>query len=352
MVIPTRNCSRDVGELLESLSKLDYPDLEILVVDSSEDDTPLVVSRHGAAKLIRVERLGLNVARNLGVELASGEVIAFTDCDCVVPPDWIRNILKALEETGAAVVGGSALNYYKGGYLTDYANEGIWPLMPVYEKRVLVTKENFHRIRLPPGNNMAFRREVFEAGYRFDEGYRGGSDEIDLFWRLCRDGYLIVADPDVVVYHKHRASLTELVRQAFSYGRGHYVFYSKNPDSPLARVPVYAACAIFLYSALLVALSLLRSPLALVLAKLAGALTAFGYLALLCYYGLGKRLGLARSTTYPLLDLLCHSSYLLGFLYEAILSLLGKSRIRERASSRSGCSGRRRNRGVASSRQS
>ena len=323
VVVPTRNCEDDIADLLESLRGLG--DVEVIVVDYSDDQTPEVAGRYGFVRVIRAPRPGLNLARNLGLREAQGEVVAFTDCDCVVPRDWIANILRVMRETGAACVGGSALNYRPGRLFTDYANEAVLPLMPVYRSRTVVTAANFFVKRPPPGNNMAFLKRVAES-YLFDEEYRYGWDEVDLMWRLCRDGHAVVADPSIVVYHKHRERLGDLLRQEFRYGRGHVYFTLKNPDAPISWVPPAALLALTAYLLLV-----LSAPRALLLIPVL-------YLALFAEYRFRRGLPLLKSLAYPLLDYACHLSYLAGYLVGLLTVAPGRLFRRLRARSRPGCS--------------
>ena len=323
IVVATRNCEKHVRDLMESLARIVDENIEVIVVDSSEDSTPSIVSEYDFVKLVRLEKLGLNVARNRGVREATGDVIIFTDCDCIVPEKWVENILEVFRRENAHVVGGSALNFYKGEYLiTDYANEGIWSIMPIYKEKIVFDKTSFRKVRLPPGNNLSFKRKVFEKGYFFDEEYSGGSDEIDLLWRLCRDGFKIVVDPSVYIYHKHRTSLLELFKQEYRYGMGHYIFFKKNKDSPLAWP---AAIGSYVFALFLTALliSYFIFPLAfLVIGSFLSIVTIEVYFVLFLYYLKRKRLSLKKSIIYPVLDIICHALYLFGFLYSNIKDVI------------------------------
>ena len=94
VIVPVRNGEQTIQSLLESLQKLDYNrnKVEVIVVDgNSTDKTQEIVKRY-PVKLIVEKRKGLNVARNTGIKCSKGEIIAFTDSDCIVPPDWLRRL--------------------------------------------------------------------------------------------------------------------------------------------------------------------------------------------------------------------------------------------------------------------
>lgn len=75
---------------------------------------------------------------------------------------------------------------------------------------------------------MAFRRKVAEDVGYFDESIRYGFDEVEFADRVCKAGYKMVLDPDVVVWHKHRSSLKEFLKQNFQYGKGSGLVLKQN----------------------------------------------------------------------------------------------------------------------------
>lgn len=108
VVVPSYNSSRTIRACLESLLAQERPADEIILVDSSEDDTPLIVGREfPGVRLIHLpERTLPGPARNLGVERACGELVALIDSDCVALPHWLAEIARAFEDEDLhAVVG-------------------------------------------------------------------------------------------------------------------------------------------------------------------------------------------------------------------------------------------------------
>src|ERR1700742_4574973 len=92
VLVCTRNRASSISETLEALAALDYPNFEILIVDSStgEDrEKTAVLAAKFKAKYVPEPRPGLSLARNTGIAAASGEIIAFTDDDCVPAKDWL-----------------------------------------------------------------------------------------------------------------------------------------------------------------------------------------------------------------------------------------------------------------------
>lgn len=311
VVVPTRNNESTIVELLESLARQTVRDFEVIVADSSSDRTPEIASRYPFVRVVSVPPAGINVARNAGLSAAKGEIIAFTDGDCRVPPDWLESIKRFFEEhPDAAAVGGSVLTAREIARSTAalYYNEALRPMMTIYARELEITVRNFHKARVPNGNNMAFKRRVLQ-GNPFDESIRGGYDEVELLWRLCEAGYRVYASPLIKVEHFHTGGWRRMLRRAFSYGRGHTMFFLKHSRAPLALYGMLGALALYTYYALAALLAVVGVYLPLLLPLLA-------YLALATVY-LVKGRGF-RSFVYPLFDTSFYSTMAAGMLYELV----------------------------------
>ena len=227
VIVPVRNGEPTIEPLLESLQRLDYDKkkVEVIVVDgNSTDKTRDIVKKH-PVKLVVEKRKGLNAARNTGIKDSTGDIIAFTDCDCIVPSNWITKIVENFKDPQVSCVGGSAKGF-NGDFMSQYADNSIVPLMPFFEKREELTMVKPF-LRHPAGCNMAFRRKTAEEVGWFDEDIRYGFDEVEFTERVCKAGYKMVLDPNVLVWHKHRSTLREFLKQNFQYGRGSGVLLKK-----------------------------------------------------------------------------------------------------------------------------
>lgn len=220
VIIPVKNGAAHIQELLDSIMQVDYvkEKLEIIVVDGkSADDTVKVVSQY-PVELLTEERPGLNGARNTGIKHSSGEIIAFTDFDCIIPKNWIEKIVENLQNQDVGCVGGNVQGYYED-FLSHYADASVMPVMRRFKKREVLDSVK-PPMRYPAGCNMAFKREAIEKAGAFDESIRYGFDEDELVERICRKGYKMVLDPNVLIMHKHRSTMLNLLKQTFSYGEG------------------------------------------------------------------------------------------------------------------------------------
>lgn len=220
VVVPVRNGELTIQSLLDSLQKLDYDrnKVEVIVVDGNSTDKTQEIVKKYPVKLVVEKRKGLNLARNTGIKCSKGEIVAFTDSDCIVPPNWITKIVENFKDPKVSCVGGSA-KALDCDFVSQYADNSIVRLMPFFTKREELEKVKPF-FRHPAGCNMAFRRKVAEEVGYFDENIRYGFDEVEFADRVCRAGYKMVLDPEVLVWHKHRSTLREFLKQNFQYGKG------------------------------------------------------------------------------------------------------------------------------------
>ncbi|MGZ8899500.1 MAG: glycosyltransferase [Limisphaerales bacterium] len=211
VVVCCYNAEPTLDECLQSLRELDYPTFEIIVVDDgSKDRTYEIAGKYANVRRIQVPNGGLSAARNLGIEAARGEVIAFIDSDAYADPDWLYYMVSALDEHGAAAVGGPNLSPPADGFTAQCIDES-----PGNPTCVLVDNQRAEHI---PGCNMAFRKEAFAAVGLFDAQHRAAGDDVDLCWRLLVAEKKIVFHPSAIVWHHRRPTVATYLRQQKGYG--------------------------------------------------------------------------------------------------------------------------------------
>ena len=322
IIVPVRNSAKTIGDLMESLMGLEYdPEkLEIVVVDGDSSDGTRKIVEEYPVLLVDEEGRGLNAARNTGIKWSTGEIVAYTDGDCVVPPDWARSIAKNFRSPMVGFVGGNVEGYDKGNLLSIYMDETFFNAKPSFKWRQVDTRLNL--LQFPAGCNMAFRRDALAKIDYFDERIEYGFDDLVPVEEVGEAGFRIVLDPEVYVYHQHRTHLGEMLLQHFNYGRGGAkLMRAKRKVSKLAQwFTTYLISSTFslaLTSALL-ALGLLlkqRVPLEIALGT-----SGFFYAILTVLYletALRTR-SLRKMLFYPILDITRGVVFTLGGLTQLI----------------------------------
>jgi len=206
VVIPSYNSEKTISSCLGSLQNQSYADnYEIILIDSSTDNTPWIVSkRHPDVKYTHLSRkTDPGTARNMGVGIAKGELIAFVDSDCTVAYDWLEKIALA-HKSFIGVVGGAVHNgnhekdvIALAGYLSEFRDflPGGFP------------REVFHI----PTCNISYKRAIFDKHGVFNGRYYPQEDLV-FNYHLQKNGERILLDPKICVYHQHRSRLIDFLK--------------------------------------------------------------------------------------------------------------------------------------------
>jgi cellulose synthase/poly-beta-1,6-N-acetylglucosamine synthase-like glycosyltransferase len=211
IIVPAYNAEATLGDCVRSLLTQAQPisRLELIVVDNgSTDGTAAIHDRFsGAIRVVRAKKRGAAAARNAGLEIAHGDVVAFTDADCVADPQWASTVIAPLGDQAVGLVGGKIL-----------AKRPCGPI-EAFGERIYDVETAIH-VSTPPyvaGGNWASRRSVLRDVGGFDERFVWGHDN-DLSYRIVRLGYRVVFQPDAVVYHQNERTLGGLFREGVRHG--------------------------------------------------------------------------------------------------------------------------------------
>lgn len=213
VIVPTKDRGPAISETLDSLLRLEFPagEYEIVVVDNcSAVEYRRLLEEYqksfgGRIRCVREEELGLSHARNCGIRNSTGDVIAFTDDDAVVPPYWLAHLVKPFhDDPGVFAVGGKVVARFTTPP-PDWLDGRLAKYISSFDKgdhQMLLEYNEY-----PRGVNMAFRREAFEECGMFLRclGRKGASllsyEEIEICYRISRAGHKVAYAPYAEVYH-------------------------------------------------------------------------------------------------------------------------------------------------------
>jgi GT2 family glycosyltransferase len=222
VVVCSYNGARTIRDTLEGLNRLEYPCFEVIVVDDGSTDNTAQIASSFGAKVISVPNGGLSKARNIGLEAAAGEIVAYIDDDAYPDPHWLQYLAATFMETDHVGVGGPNIPPEKDGPIAHcVANAPGGPL------HVLVSDQEAEHI---PGCNMAFRKEALAEVGGFDPRFRIAGDDVDVCWRLQERGWSIGYCAGALVWHHRRSSIKAFWKQQKNYGRAEALLEGKWPN--------------------------------------------------------------------------------------------------------------------------
>lgn len=219
IVIPTHNSEKTVGKCLSALfsQTLDKEKYEVIVVDDSSDGTPFVAGKF-PVKLIRKKKISITKARNVGIENSRGEIIVFTDSDCIPERKWLEKIAKFFSDKELHGLAGTMETYNKESDLARFIG---------YEKEYRFRKMD------NPGNsfflgtfNCACRKDVFKK-IRFNEKIEVPGIEDTLFGFEVGKSFKIIFSRSIKVFHVNPTSLLTYFRKQYSKAYWHFLILKK-----------------------------------------------------------------------------------------------------------------------------
>ena len=229
VIVPVYNRPAEVDDLLRSLAEQIDKDFEVMLVeDGSTVPCKEVADRYAGQVDVHYyykDNEGRSIARNYGIERASGDYFVFFDSDCVIPRDYFCQLRNALERDYVPCFGGpdaagddfsdlqKAISFSMTAFLTTGGIRGG-----------KVQLEKF----VPRSFNMGYSRKVWETVGGFREMF---SEDIDMSTRIRKAGFSITLFRDCYVYHKRRNTLRSFARQTYVFGMSRITLKLLYPDS-------------------------------------------------------------------------------------------------------------------------
>lgn len=237
VVVAAYNSKRTIGETIEALLSQDWPKnkLEIIVVDDGSTDKTAEIVKNYPVKYLYQENKGPATARNYGWRSARGEIICFTDSDCVPEKEWISKIINRYTSDDIAGVGGSY----------DIINSDNLLARCVHEEIIQRHSRSPKQVNYLGGFNVSYRRSVLEEVGGFDESYPDASaEDNELAYKVVKRGYKLIFEKDIKVGHYHPAKLSGYLKRQMKHGFWRMKLYRDHPD--MSKGDVYAGLLDFI----------------------------------------------------------------------------------------------------------
>lgn len=225
VVIPTIGRRAALQCCLEALAQQTCPHFEVIVVD---DGAPQPVcldatayERSFALRVIRQGNAGPAAARNRGVQAAAGEIVAFTDDDCLPDPTWLATLVASLQATPSALCGTMTYNGLPGD---TWAATSQLIIDLVYAHFNARPNDAYFLT----SNNIACRRDAYLELDGFDPSFaKAGAEDRDFCdrWRMSRRPLHLIAQP--LLQHRHAQTLRKFLDIHYRYGRGAFLYQAK-----------------------------------------------------------------------------------------------------------------------------
>ena len=223
IVVCTRNGDHTLPACLKSLTGQNYPDYEVIVIDDgSRDATAETTRRFEQVRYQFQEHAGLSIARNLGAQIATGSVIAYTDDDCMAHPDWLVHLGHAFEDESIAAAGGPNIPPPPRNHI-----ERVVAAAPGAPAHVLLDDIEAEHL---PGCNLAIRKEALDKIGGFRAEFTTAGDDVDVCWRLREAGGRLVFVPGAMVWHHRRFTIQAYLKQQRGYGHAEALLMKAHPE--------------------------------------------------------------------------------------------------------------------------
>jgi len=219
VVIPAYNEEKYIKRTLDSLQNQQLKANEIIVVDNGSTDKTVGICESMGVKIVKEPKKGIGLARKAGFSKAIGDIIATTDADTILPPDWLYKIKNAFEKNSDVVAVG-------GPYIFDIQKHKIAlkivSLIWIWGDRVINRGNNV------PGVNMAVRKKAYleVGGYKKDKYF----EDLDLSLRLRKKGKVLFLRNILVVTSYRRYASQGFLKTVLNYIKDYHRFIFKGKD--------------------------------------------------------------------------------------------------------------------------
>lgn len=228
VIIPCYNAEKTILRTLEALDRQTVKGFEVILVDDGSSDSTVSVAKSFNPKNFKLAVLaekhsGPAAQRNRGAEKAKGEILLFTDSDCVPDNDWIREMTSPFSDESIAGVSGAYRTLNNDKIIARF--EGY----EIEKRHAKMARQRY--VDFIGSFSAGYRKNIFQKFGGFNTDFkRADAEDPELSFKIAKAGYKMVFNPKAVVAHPHVATLKKFWRQKFSRGFWRVLLYKKHPE--------------------------------------------------------------------------------------------------------------------------
>ncbi|MCH7902838.1 glycosyltransferase [archaeon] len=222
IIIPAYNNEKTIQECLRACKQQTVKPLEIIVIDDGSTDRTTELAKSENVIVFSQKNSGPAKARNLGAEKSKGDILIFTDSDCVPEKNWLQEMLSPFKDKEVVGVQGA----YKSKQKSIIAKFNQLEIEERYE-RMKKSKE----IDWIGSYSAGYRKKDFQEANGFDESFpKASGEDPELSYKLAKQGKKLAFNPKAIVYHYHPETLFKYLKVKFERAFYRVNLYSKHTD--------------------------------------------------------------------------------------------------------------------------
>ncbi|GMQ91829.1 MAG: hypothetical protein BMS9Abin11_1144 [Gammaproteobacteria bacterium] len=223
IIVPVHNGGKTIGSCLEAALASKYADFEVIVVDDGSDDNSIDIIKNFPCKLIQLpEHSGASRARNIAASEAQGDILFFTDADCLLEEDTLAVAYKTLRSAGPKVVIGGT--YTRIPYDNNFFSRFQSIFINHFETK---RAENPNYVAT---HAMIINADTFRDNSGFNEQFLPIIEDVEFSHRLRRHGYKLTINPEIQVRHIFNFSLSKSLLNALRKSMYWTIYSIRNKD--------------------------------------------------------------------------------------------------------------------------
>lgn len=219
VVMPVYNEEKNILDTLTALYGNTVVPEEVIVADggSTDNTVQLIKSHFPQVTIVDNPRKNAAAGRNEGIKKAQGDVIAFTDGDCIVDKHWIENISKAFNENEIDGLGGKVLIAPPINHIEEYWGNLAWKLIMNFgDEPYIVDRCTLNDAFVTA--NCAYKRSLLVKVKGFNNWFANNAEDVDLCWRAIKSGARLMYIPDVQIYAHNVTTINGVAKKSFRNG--------------------------------------------------------------------------------------------------------------------------------------